>query len=151
MASASTGSDFSLQIKRIFNAPREKVFEAWTDPEKLGHWFCNSRPEYSGRVTELELRPGGRYRLEVHDKSGKLQVLRGEYKEIDAPEKLSFTWFWETQPEYGETLIVLAFNDIDGKTELVLTQGSFPTVTGRDAHNRGWVVCFDSLERLLEA
>jgi uncharacterized protein YndB with AHSA1/START domain len=149
MASATPGTDTLLQMKRVFNAPRETVFDAWTDPEKLNHWFCKARPGGTGRVTELDLRPGGHYRVEVNSPDGKHHLLRGEYKEIDRPRKLVFSWGFDTDPQYGDTVITLEFVDMGGKTELILTQGNFPTKDARDAHNNGWNVCFDSLDRYL--
>lgn len=150
MARATPGSGISLQIRRILSAPREKVFQAWTDSEILARWFCYARPGYSGRVTELDLRPGGQYRIEIHETSGRVNRLRCEYREIKAPEKLVFTWFWETEPRFGETVVTLEFVDRGNETELILTQEPFPTAEGRDDHDRGWAACFDTLQRLWE-
>lgn len=149
MASPGASATTSLQIRRTFQAPREKVFEAWTDAQKFSRWFCHMKPGFSGRVTEMDLRPGGRYRVEVRNANGQDNVLRGEYREIIPPEKLVFTWGWETMPQHGETLVTIEFFDRDGQTEVVLTHENFPTVEARNAHNDGWISCFDSLGKYL--
>lgn len=150
MATTSPATGFSLQLRRTLNAPREKVFEAWTDPEKLTRWFCHATPEHSGRVTALDLRPGGHYSAEVH-MGGKVWRLAAQYKEIKRPEKLVFTWSWENEPSWGETLVTLEFLERGGQTELILTHEQFSTVEVRNDHNQGWAACLDSLEKLLAA
>lgn len=149
MVSPSAAPGLMLQLRRTFPAPRQKVFEAWTDPAKLAAWFCHARPQFSGSVTEMDLRPGGRYGLEINETGGKVHRLRGKYQEVKPPEKLVFTWFWETEPHYGETVVTVELFDRSGQTELVLTQERFPTTQGRDEHQGGWVACFDALDKFL--
>lgn len=73
----------------------------------------------------------------------------GVYREIDKPERLSFTWAWETgdMPD-AETLVTLDFTEVSEGTELTLTQEGFPTEEFRDRHEQGWTssfVCLDSV------
>lgn len=143
-------SETTLQIRRVFQAPRTRVFHAWTDPKQMEAWFCHAKPELTGRLIEMDARPGGRYRFEISDASGKNFRLIGEYREIQAPEKLVFTWFWETEPSYGETVVTLEFVDLGDKTELILTQERFASTEARDKHNHGWAFCLDSLQRFVE-
>jgi uncharacterized protein YndB with AHSA1/START domain len=150
MASPIPATGFTLEMRRTFAAPREKVFQAWTEREKLEAWFCHSKPSMTGRYTEFDLRPGGRYRAEVSDANGKTHVLQGVYQEIKPPERLVFSWSWETSPQYGETVVTLEFLERGTETELVLIQEAFPTAESRDAHNTGWTPCFDSLDRFLK-
>ena len=150
MATPTAIPGFQLQMRRTFAARRERVFDAWITREQLEAWFCHSKPNLTGQITDFDPRPGGRYAIVVQDTEGKTSRLRGEYREIDRPEKLVFTWFWETQPEHGETTITLEFLYLDDKTEMILTQEHFPNVKSRDGHGNGWTMCFDSLTRFLE-
>lgn len=150
MATPAAVPGFQLQMRRTFAARRERVFDAWITREQLDAWFCHAKPNATGQITEFDPRPGGRYAIVVEEAEGKVFRLRGEYREIDRPRKLTFTWFWETQPEHGETTITLEFFDLGEQTEMILTQEHFPNVKSRDRHGDGWTRCFDSLTRFLE-
>lgn len=76
MEKAQSPVKITLQVKRTFHAPRAKVFQAWTDRGELARWFAPS-PEYSTVVPELELRVGGRYRIEMHHKGGDVHGVSG--------------------------------------------------------------------------
>jgi uncharacterized protein YndB with AHSA1/START domain len=148
MAAPQTEAPTSLRITRTFPAPREKVFQAWTDPEGLKKWFAPS-DQFVTRVPELEAKPGGRYRIEM-ESEGKTHTAVGVYREVRPPEKLVFTWRWETDPERGgETVVTIELFDRGGKTELVLTHEGFPTESLRDEHNKGWTGCLTQLEKYL--
>jgi uncharacterized protein YndB with AHSA1/START domain len=72
----------------------------------------------------------------------------GRYLEVNPPERLVFTWQWETGEAHDETVVTLEFIDRAGKTELVLTHERFPTDSARAHHDQGWVGCLDRLVRL---
>ena len=95
-----------LVVTRIFAAPRERVFKAWTDPNQLSRWFGPS-DEYTAKA-EIDLRVGGAYRLEMHHSGGNVHTVVGTYREIIPPEKLSFTWQWEGSPA-PDTLVTIDF------------------------------------------
>jgi uncharacterized protein YndB with AHSA1/START domain len=99
MASPQPTSETTLRLSRTYPAPREEVFRAWTDPKALERWFAPSR-EFVTNVSLLELRPGGRYRVEMR-KGDASHVVVGQYREIRPPEKLVYTWRWENHPERG--------------------------------------------------
>lgn len=133
----------TLRIARTLAAPREKVFRAWTDPQALARWFAPG-DDFRTTVFELDPRPGGRYRIEMLE-HGRPHRVAGAYVEVRPPEKLAFTWAWESEPEHGETLVTLEFFDRGGATELVLTQERFPTEASRNEHDKGWAGCLDRL------
>ncbi len=146
---------FSLVINRTINAPRERVFEAWTNPEHLHRWWA-ARENYTAPIAEVDLRTGGSYRLGMQDPEREHPfVVRGVYREVTPPEKLVFTWGWEKAPddlsagEPAETLVTIEFFDRDGSTEIRLTHEMFSDENMRDDHNRGWGGCFDKLTRYL--
>lgn len=95
MAAPAASPRVRLEIRRTFEAPREKVFEAWTLPEALTQWWG---PEgYATPSAEVDLRPGGRYRLGMKKlPDGEIFYLSGAYREVRAPEKLVYTWRWNT-------------------------------------------------------
>ena len=98
MASPVLSPATTLQIRRTFNAPREKLFQAWVDPKKMTEWFCHAKPNATGKLVAMDVRLGGRYGFDVTDAEGKVFKIRGEYLEIKEPEKLVFTWFWLSCP-----------------------------------------------------
>ena len=148
MASSTPGTEITLNLRRIFKAPRKKVFRAWTDPEELKKWWG---PEgYATPSAEVDLRVGGKYRLGMRKlPDGEIFYLSGIYREVRPPERLVYTWRWEAQPEHGETLVTVEFREVGDSTEVVLTHERFPTETARDDHNRGWSGCLDRLAELL--
>ena len=148
MASSRPGTEITLNLRRTFQAPREKVFRAWTDPEELKKWWG---PEgYATPSAEVDLRVGGKYRLGMRKlPDGEIFYLSGIYREVRPPERLVYTWRWEAQPEHGETLVTVEFREVGDSTEVVLTHERFPTETARDDHNRGWSGCLDRLAKLL--
>jgi uncharacterized protein YndB with AHSA1/START domain len=138
----------ALQMKRIFQAPREKVFRAWTDARELERWFAPS-PEYSTVVPELDLKVGGRYRLEMHHKGGNINRLTGTYREIQPPEKIVFTWCWEQDPNKHESVVTVEFRDLGASTEIFLTHALLPDADSRGKHEHGWTGCFEQLAKYI--
>ena len=145
---AKAVSDLSLVITRSFDAPRERVFDAWLDPAQIGKWIGprNIRAE----ATELTPKVGGRYRIHRHrDDGAGGPIVSGMYREIVRPERLVFTWAWETEHSQGmpgdETVVTLTFRERGGKTEMTLRHEGLPTKESRDSHNHGWDGSFDKL------
>lgn len=151
MATPQPFPETTLQIKRIFPASRQKVFQAWTQPESMTKWLCRVTPQHSTRIVELDLRAGGRYRLEVKLPDGSLKLLSGTYREVKPPEKLVFTWSWEDSLNFGETLVTVEFHARATSTEVVLTHELFLNAEARERHTMGWNGCFDALAKVLEA
>jgi uncharacterized protein YndB with AHSA1/START domain len=149
----STKEAVVLKLTRRFDAPRERVFEAWTNPEVLREWWA-AQPKWEGAGAEVDLRPGGRYRLSMKDtEQGAVHTVGGEYKEINPPERLSFTWSWEGNPEEmtgsDATLVVVEFREDGDGTEVVLTHSGFANEEIRAMHEDGWNGTLSTLERLL--
>ena len=146
--------NLTLKIKRLINAPRERVFEAWTNPEQLKDWFAPS-DDINVLQAKADLRVGGKYRIQMRKQDGEFHTAAGMYREVKPPERLVFTWAWEKdggEPDFGEVeptemLITLEFQPRGEQTELVLTQEQFASVESRDRHEQGWTGCFDKLEK----
>ena len=84
----------SLQVKRHLDASPKQVYRAWTDPEQLARWFAPS-PDFGVVIHELDPRAGGGYHIEMRAPDGASHVAVGEYRELEAPRRLAFTWRWE--------------------------------------------------------
>ena len=143
----SNGAETTLRIKKILKAPREKVFQAWTDPEALKTCFSPT-DGHSTLSVDVDLAIGGKYSITLRSPEGKVSRAAGIYREIRPPEKLVFTWSWEGE-DLGETLVTIDFHDLEGSTEVVLTHEFLPTKEWRDKHYFGWNGCLSSLEKKL--
>jgi uncharacterized protein YndB with AHSA1/START domain len=146
-AKAANESDTTLVMTRVFDAPRERVFEAWMDPKQIALWLGTKgvRPV----VKEWNPKPGAAWRVEmVGTDSGNVWTVRGVFREIMAPERLVFTWTWEHEPA-SDTLVTVALRAIGTKTELTLKHERFSSTEWRDRHSHGWVGSFDNMAALL--
>ena len=140
-----------LEMNRSVRAPREKAFQAWTDPAMLKKWFAVSEG-FTTPIAEVDLQVGGKYRLGMKAPGDNpLLIVGGEYREVKLHEKLVFTWRWQTpDPNEPETLVTVEFIEEDDITEIRLRHELFTDVASRDKHGEGWMGCFDHLEHLFE-
>ena len=141
----------ALRITRTLEAPRERVFRAWTRPETLTRWFSPTARHVT-RVPELDARVGGRYAIEM-ELEGKVYRVSGTYREVRFPDRLVFTWRWEKEPDHGdvgETRVTIELHERGGRTELVLTHEGFENPKPREEHEQGWAGCLAGLKRFLE-
>jgi uncharacterized protein YndB with AHSA1/START domain len=140
----------TLQMRRTFAAPRQRVFRAWTDAAELARWFGPSA-DYSTVVPEFDFRVGGKYRLEIHHKGGNVHRVGGTYREIQPPEKVVFTWRWDGETCTEDSLVTLEFHDLGNSTELILTHEQLPNLEERNKHSQGWTGCLEQLDKFLSA
>ena len=139
-------SNPSLTLKRRLKAPPEKVYEAWTRPEKMIQWWgVMGGPR--APIAETDLRVGGRFRVQSWMPDGEHNSVSGEYREIVPGEKLVFSWAWQSTPERVSQVTVDFKPDSDG-TMLTLTHEQFFNEAARDGHSRGWSLALDNLERV---
>jgi uncharacterized protein YndB with AHSA1/START domain len=133
-----------LTIARVFDAPRDLVFEVWTNPDHLARWW--GPKGFTTASCTMRLEEGGRWRTCVTD--GEVEYWAGGvYHEIVPPERLVFSFSWEEPKGTREhdTLVTVTFSDRDGKTEMTFHQAIFRTVAERDGHVGGWQECFADL------
>jgi len=150
--------NIKLQLTRVFDAPRELVFKAWTDANQFKQWFgaaaCGGGSLQSVKV---DARVGGKYRLQVQKSDGEFYTTVGTYREVKAPERLVFTWAFEKDgsgEEFGEVeppemLVTLEFKARGKQTELILTHEKFASADSRDRHEQGWTRCLDALGKFV--
>ena len=137
-----------LGMTRSLPAPRSTVWTAITDPDRLAAWWG---PE-GFRIPEIEFDPrvGGSYRIAMQPPEGELFHLDGEFRAVDPPSRLVFTFNWDPPgPDDRETVAELALADHGEATEVRFSQGPFATEERRALHEGGWSDSFVKLERLL--
>jgi len=139
---------FELQQTRFIRAPREKVFDAFTDEALLRQWHCPRGMNVAH--SRCDARAGGQWQLNMLARDGTRLAVGGAYREVKRPERLVYTWAWqgENSPMAGiETLVEVDFLARDGGTELRLRHSGFPSAAASEAHAVGWR---STLNRLLD-
>jgi len=147
---AERSDELMLELKRALPAPPPVVFAAFSDPNELAKWWG---PEgFSIPSLDFDPRVGESYRIEMQPPEGDAFYLTGEFREVDPPARLAYTFVWEDpDPDDVETLVSLSFRDLGESTEVGLTQGPFKTEGRHALHRDGWTDSFDKLERLFSA
>ncbi len=139
-------SDISLTLNRVIDAPSDKVYAAWTDPEILKKWLAPGDAEVTIAATNVMV--GGALRVEIRASDGTIWCIRGVYREVEPLRRLVHTWVWEGSDV--ESLVTANFEPLaPGKTLLTLTHSRFERSESRDEHVRGWSSCLSKLEILL--
>lgn len=140
-------TDREIAITRVFDAPRELVFDAWTSPEHVVRWWGPRR--FTLPVCQIDLRPGGAWRHVLRGPDGKDYGFRGEYREILRPERLVYTESFDGVPAVA--LVTLVFENLGGRTRLLSTS-LYDSVEHRNGHlNSGMEAGMrETLDRLAE-
>ena len=138
----------SLTLTRRFRARPEKVWAAWTDPERLIAWFCTSKARPGSFRAVLDVRVGGRYRIGFDMESGEHSEVGGAYREVVANERLVFSWAWHSTPE-RESLVTVSIKPDGAGALMVFTHEQFFDEAARDNHAKGWNELFAQLEAVL--
>ena len=146
MAKPVTTTGFALRLERTIAATPERVFEAFTQAEKLARWF-GPTDEYASVVHTLDARPGGRFRIEMRSPSGVSSIAFGTYEEVTRPSRLVFSWTWEDKPEHQTSRVTVIIEPKGTSTNLVLVQEQLPSDESVAAHTKGWTSCLDRLVR----
>lgn len=161
-----TGSDTATQdlvIERVFDAPLENVWKAWTDPEEFKKWWG---PEhFTAPVAEIDLREGGAYLNCMRSPDGQDYWTTGTYREIVPMERLVYTDSFADEKgnvvpgsHYGmgddfplEMTVTVTFEEQDGKTKMTLHHAGMPAGDMADQAGAGWNQSFDKLAASLTA
>jgi uncharacterized protein YndB with AHSA1/START domain len=133
----------SLELSRRFDAPPERVFDAWLGKE-WGEWLPPRGAQC--KVTSIEPRVGGRYHVAMNMADGRSIEISGEYRELRRPTKLVFTWFAHYSDQ--ETLITLNFRPDGDGTLMTFRQEGFGDAQSRDGYGGGWNGPNGSFEKL---
>jgi uncharacterized protein YndB with AHSA1/START domain len=136
----ATRSAREITITRVFDAPRELVWKAWTEPEQLSRWWGKRGWSTPVETITMDVRPGGAFRLtSIHDGDGREMSLDSVYEEVVEPERLVFA--------HGS----VTFTDLgDGRTEMIFNTTMHTTAAIRAAAEGGLASAFDRLAEQLE-
>jgi len=145
-------ADRELVLTRLIDAPREKVFRCWTQPELLKLWFA-PKP-WTTPFAELDVRPGGTNRITMRSPEGQDMANSGVYLEVAPNEKLVFTdafaGAWTPRDGHPFMLAVLTFEDEDGKTRYTARVRHWTTEDAQRhegmGFHHGWGICAEQLE-----
>jgi uncharacterized protein YndB with AHSA1/START domain len=137
----------TLRIERTYDAPAERVFDAWTSEEVMRRWWHAGR-DWVTTEAEVDLRVGGAVRVVMRDPERDAEFGGGgQYVEIERPTRLAFTWIWD-----GDTrrmLIEIDFEEAAGATTVRFVHRDLWDEAELRSHREGWTVVFDNLERTL--
>lgn len=151
-----------LVITRVFDAPRDLVFRAWTDPEHLAAWWGPTG--YTTPVCRVDPRPGGDWFLCMRSPEGRDIWCGGVYREIVEPERIVCTDYFADEegnpvdPSYydmpegvpAEMLLIVTFEEREGKTTVTMRQSLPESVAREVGAVEGWNQSFDRLAEHLE-
>ena len=160
-SSATEATEQALVIERIFDAPRELVWRAWTEPEHFMRWW--GPKGFTCPVCKIDLRVGGKYLNCMRSAEGQDYWSTGVYQEIVAPERIVCTDSFADEngnvvpaTHYGmsadfplEMLVTVTFEDLGSKTKLTLKHVGLPAGEDRAGAQQGWSESFDKLEEEL--
>jgi uncharacterized protein YndB with AHSA1/START domain len=147
----TTPSDGEIRMTRLFDAPRELVFEAMSKPEHIKEWWGRLGEGYSVPVCEVDLRPGGRWRFVNRHPKGEAGF-HGVYREIAPPERMVFTEIYEPFPD-SESVVTAVLTEEEGRTRLTVT-ASYRSLEVRDTvlktgMDKGAAISYDRLDEVV--
>ena len=132
----------SLSVERVVPGAINDVFDAWLNPTQLSRWMTPG-PSMSVPVAEVDPRVGGRFYI-VMRSSGRDIPHEGEYRVIDRPSRLVFTW--NSEPAGRDTLVTVTFIKVaERETRVHLTHERFANAAARDSHRNGWGLILDAM------
>lgn len=138
-------------VTRRIAAPRERVFQAFVDPELLVQWQFPAR-SVRLEVAFFDARPGGAYRFRFHNDDGSVDAVGGSFIELAPPKRLAFTWTWDTTDRDGgvETRVSVDLMPDGSGTLLTVTHERLPTANACRRHEQGWTGALGHLAELVE-
>jgi uncharacterized protein YndB with AHSA1/START domain len=136
-------SGIAFVTRRTIRAKVERVFDAWTRPEQLRAWW-GPRPVICSDAA-VDLRVGGQYRIVNSLPDGGTVTIHGEFRVVEPPHKLVYTWRMDDGPPES-SLVTVTFSPRGEGTEVVVVHDDIPTEPVRESHEDGWRGCLDALE-----
>lgn len=161
---AATGASAAkeLEVTRVFNAPRELVFDAWTDCKQLSKWWGPSA--FTTPFCKIDARPGGVIHVAMRGPDGREYWNKGVFREVKKPERLVFTLGFSDAkgsmtsavshgltPDFpDEVLTTVTFEDQNGKTKVTMRQSLPESIALKNGAREGWTQSFVKLAALVE-
>jgi uncharacterized protein YndB with AHSA1/START domain len=152
LSPGAEANELELVVTRVFDAPRDLVFKAWTEPERLVRWW--GPRGFTVPSCEADFRPGGAYRLLMRSPEGREVWWHGVCREIVPPERIVLTCTVDEANGdriSSETLLTVTLEEYQGKTKLTLRQGVFDSLANRERHQSGWNDALGCLTEYLAA
>jgi uncharacterized protein YndB with AHSA1/START domain len=146
-------SQQDVVVNHIFDARRERVFKAWTDPKLVQRWW--GPHGFTSPVCELDVRPGGAFRIHMQGPDGTIYPMIGVYREIVEPERLAFsnTPLDDKDNPLFEILTTVTFVERDGKTHVSVHNRILMTTPGAEMYlqgmEEGWSQSLECLEEIV--
>ena len=143
-------TEHGLTIKRVFDAPIERVWREWTEPERFADWFGGTASEVPASSVSMEVRPGGSWRATMFAGPRRHEIhWEGEFREVVEPERLVFTI--TDQPGEGpQDVVTVALTDLgDGRTEMRFEQRGSMRPAEYERAKKGWGTFFDRIDERL--
>lgn len=151
-----------LVIERIFDAPKERLWKAWTDPEQMKRWW--GPEEFTAPYAKIDFRVGGKYLFCMRSPEGKDYWSTGKYREIISMQKIVYidsfadekgkvvsADYYGMSADYPkEMLVTVTFEDLGGKTKQILRHVGFPDAENLEGARIGWSTSFEKLARVLK-
>jgi uncharacterized protein YndB with AHSA1/START domain len=151
---------YGFKVRRVFDAPRERVWKEWTEPERFADWFGGAQAEVPLSTVSMDVSPGGAWRLTMYSEPGPREIhWWGEFREVSEPERLVFTVCdrpgdasRSDRPSDAYELVIVELTDLgDGRTEMLLEQRGSMQPEQYERAKEGWGAFFDRIaERLAE-
>jgi uncharacterized protein YndB with AHSA1/START domain len=147
MAKTAQAAEHSLEVRRTIAASRERVFKAWTREEEVKKWSAPGA--LTVPVAKIDLKVGGKFRIEMQAPDGTRHIGVGEYREVTPPKRLVYTWTWEGESQgVRDSVITVQFEDRGASTEVILRHEKLPNAKEVTGHTEGWTGCLEKLAAL---
>jgi uncharacterized protein YndB with AHSA1/START domain len=139
-----------IAITRVFDAPRERVWKEWTEPERFADWFGGPEAEVPLSKISMDVRPGGSWRATMFAGPDRTEIRwTGEFHEVVEPERLVMT-FSDRPGDDAYELVIVVLTDLgDGRTEMRFEQRGGMTAEQYKGTERGWSIFLDRLAQRL--
>ena len=144
-------AEYSVSVTRLINAPRARVFEAFTSAQALSQWF-SPNADISLAVEVFEFAVNGDFRLRYSMPDGTQPVVDGVYEVIEPPHRIVFSWLWQQPDPHADipTRVDVRLADIGDGTEITVTHERLPSGEARERYAKGWEGTIDGLERFVD-
>ena len=141
-----SGTGEGITITRVFDAPRERVWKEWTEPERFADWFGGSESEVPVSTVSMEVSPGGSWRATMLAGPGHREIhWKGEYHEVVEPERLVFSISDQPGQDAYELITVVLTDLGDGRTEMLFQQRGRMSAAQYERAEQGWSSFFDRI------
>ena len=132
-----------IEIIRVFDAPRGRVWKEWTEPERFADWFGGSESEVPLSSVSMDVTPGGSWRLTMLAGPERREIhWQGEYREVAQPERLVFTISDQPEEDAYELIVVVLTDLGDGRTEMLFEQRGRMSAEQYEGAGKGWSTFF---------